>query len=127
MPLSNCRPAAAIYEVTLTMENECAATTITKTVDITTVSNSNPTRGAPISLSPNPAARILQLRTNNTIAGPSTYAVFNALGQQVIRPLSFTGTNNATINIEIAALPPGKYYVQIVSGTATHTAPFIKE
>lgn len=80
--------------------------------------------GNSISIYPNPATDILNIKTNNNISPPDGYTIYNVLGQ-VVSEKDLKSNHDLTINI--SDYSNGMYFIKISSETASVTLPFIKK
>ncbi|WP_034057870.1 T9SS type A sorting domain-containing protein [Lacinutrix jangbogonensis] len=90
-----------------------------KVEDTTTLSTSDFSNGLAFSYYPNPVKNTLTLNAQQAI---TNVAVFNMLGQEVIR----TAPNAVSNAVDMSNLQSGPYFVQVTVGTAVETVRVIK-
>jgi hypothetical protein len=71
---------------------------------------------------PNPATSTIRLTQLPTLRQPIT--VTNLLGQQV---MSIDAHDRTSIPLDVSSLPPGPYFVQLVTNTGIETRKFVKQ
>jgi len=113
-------PGATYYaRIYNTGINRAPAGPFDVTVSEATLSTTDFDNGAIFSYYPNPVKNTLTLNAQNEI---SNVAVFNMLGQEVIR----TAPNAVSNEVNMSNLQSGAYFVQVTVGQATQTVRIIK-
>ncbi|MCB9291371.1 MAG: PKD domain-containing protein [Lewinellaceae bacterium] len=106
--------APGIYEVCLTVANNCGSDTLCQEVEIMTTG----LKGAGqeellLNLSPNPTSGMAFLQVEAPVAGEYQWEVFNSLGQRV---QAGTGQSGQVQALDMAPLSAGVYWVQVRMG-----------
>lgn len=73
---------------------------------------------------PNPASDRLTIAINDNVLIPDSYSIFNSLGQTII---SQEINSTQDLNINIAHLSNGVYFIKVSKDNSTKTLKFIKE
>ncbi|WP_418510570.1 M43 family zinc metalloprotease [Corallibacter sp.] len=77
-----------------------------------------------ISLYPNPTTNVLNISLANKNELPENYAVYNMLGQVVLKKHI---TNDSDLSINTSSFSNGMYFIKINKGTSQVSLPFIKK
>lgn len=73
---------------------------------------------------PNPTSNVLTIGLNNNNDLPSTYEVFNVLGQSMAKK---NISNTADLSLDTSNLNTGMYFIRISKDNAAVTLPFVKK
>ena len=116
----NTVTAGNTYYVSVTDDGTVPGASTLRVDDTTTLSTSDFDNGLSFSYYPNPVNNTLTLNAQKEI---SNVAVFNMLGQQVIR----TAPNAVSNDVDMSNLQSGAYFVQVTIGQAIETVRVIKD
>ena len=76
-----------------------------------------------IALYPNPTQGIISF--DNSKSALEKVAVYNYLGQQVLKPFDCTGQDN--VSIDLGTFPSGVYFIKLERKGMTNTVKVVKE
>jgi len=76
-----------------------------------------------ITLYPNPATNVLNIKVGASNSLPDTYKIYNMLGQIVLQQ-SIGELNDLAVNT--SSLSKGMYFIKIATDNASISLPFIK-
>lgn len=120
-------PANEIYEVTLTAENQCGATSTTQIINLTTVASSDPINELAITLSPNPATDVLTLQLSGDFSGPVSATIVNQLGQPITTRSLSKNSHTSSFTFDVDQLTPGTYHLRLTAATLSRTVQFVRQ
>lgn len=82
-------------------------------------------RGNELSIFPNPAKTILNLELGTMNEGEAIVNIYNVLGHKMLQKKIYFSNNTIPIKLDIASLPRGQYFIQLVQEQKIATAKFL--
>jgi PKD repeat protein len=113
------------YPVVLMAMNECGVDTSTQTVSIMIDAVVQNQLQAELKLFPNPTSSLLTIAWEGLEAGHYQFNVVDNLGQVVLRRSVQVGAVNDQLIMDMSALSPGVYYLNIENGIREAVLRFI--
>lgn len=103
------------YTVELTATSTCGTTSITKLIEVVIVSTNDIVKESVISVFPNPATNLVQLRIEGEHTGEYELTLTNSLGQLVRSAKGTKLGNVAEFTFDVSNLVSGNYLLQVAS------------
>ncbi|MBC6995907.1 alpha/beta fold hydrolase [Neolewinella lacunae] len=120
-------PANEIYEVTLTAENQCGATSTTQIINLTTVATADPRTDLAIALSPNPVKDLINLEVSGNFYGKLSATIINQIGQPVATKVLSKNNRVNSFSFDVENLTPGIYHLRLTASSLNRTIQFVKQ
>ncbi|MGQ3012123.1 MAG: GEVED domain-containing protein [Flavobacteriales bacterium] len=114
-----------VYVITLTVYGECDTVTTTQTASVV-ASGLAEIEGGTITLYPNPAADLLNLRFTAELNGNVQTDILDMSGK-IVYNSNFALTSGGTQTMDVQSLKPGVYHVRIRMNDAQKVLKFVKK
>lgn len=117
-------PFDGFYQVTLIVTNECGSDTLVSMIEVKKLSVHD-FLISPLNVFPNPASDWLSVKIDD--AHISHAAIYNALGQIVLKAAFESPNTEGNLLFSIQQLNPGAYFIKFTSPKNQYVARFTKE
>ncbi|MCB0761432.1 MAG: PKD domain-containing protein [Flavobacteriales bacterium] len=116
-----------LYEVTLTINNQCGSNTFTTIVDVNVTGVTMLSDFNRMSINPNPSSGQFELVLNGIAPSDVSIRLLNLMGQSVWQKTFTSETVSFKTTIDARSITPGTYYLHVTSGSLSRSMKVIIE